>query len=65
MKSEAMHVAITLAVMLVVSRFLVRLVDATVQIDDDLGMLALLLLVVNAAIGAVSYWINRRPQRWP
>ncbi len=65
MKSEAMHVAITLAVMLVVSRFLVRLVDATVQIDDDLGMLALLLLVVNAAIGAVSYWIYRRPQRWP
>ena len=27
----------TLAVMLIVSRFIVRLVDATVQIDEDLS----------------------------
>ena len=41
--------------MLIVSRFIVRIVDATVQIDDDLAILLLLLLLVNAAIGFVSY----------
>ena len=45
----------TLAIMLIVSRFIVRIVDATVQIDDDIGLLLLLLLLVNAAIGFVSY----------
>ena len=45
----------TIAVMLIVSRFIVRIVDATVQIDNDVGMLLLLLLIVNAAIGFLSY----------
>lgn len=45
----------TVAVMLVVSRFIVRIVDATVQIDDDIGLLLLLLVIVNAVIGFVGY----------
>ncbi len=45
----------TIAVMLIVSRFIVRIVDATVQIDNDVGMLLLLLLTVNAVIGFLSY----------
>ena len=45
----------TIAVMLIVSRFIVRIVDATVQINNDVGMLLLLLLTVNAVIGFLSY----------
>lgn len=45
----------TLAVMLVVSRFVIRIVDATVQIDNDIGLLLLLLLLVNAVIGWIGW----------
>ena len=45
----------TIAVMLIVSRLLVRIVDATVQIGDDVGVLVLLLLLVNTVIGFFSY----------
>ena len=41
--------------MLIVSRFVIRIVDATVQIDDDIGLLLLLLAAVNAVIGLISY----------
>ena len=54
MKKTAFLLA-TVAVMLVVSRFIVRIVDATVQIDDDIGLLLLLLVIVNAVIGFVGY----------
>ncbi len=45
----------TIAIMLIISRFIVRIVDATVQIDNDIGLLLLLLVLVNAAIGFISY----------
>jgi hypothetical protein len=51
---KTVFVLSTLAIMLIVSRFIVRIVDATVQIDDDIGLLLLLLLLVNAAIGFVG-----------
>ena len=54
MNRKTVHIIITVMIMLVVSRFLVRIIDATVQIDDDLALLLLLLAVVNAAIGLVS-----------
>ncbi len=54
MNRKNVHIIITVMIMLVVSRFLVRIIDATVQIDDDLGLLFLLLVMVNAAIGLVS-----------
>ena len=41
--------------MLIVSRFLVRIVDATVQIDEDIGILVLLLAAINSIIGVISY----------
>lgn len=48
------YIAVTLILMLAVSRFIVRIVDATVQIDDDIGVLILLLVLVNAIIAAAS-----------
>ena len=53
----------TLAIMLIVSRFIVRIVDATVQIDDDIGLLLLLLLLVNTAIGLVGYKLYRAAKK--
>ena len=50
----------TILFMLIVSRFIVRIVDATVQIDNDIGMLIFLLIIVNAAIGFVGYKIYQR-----
>lgn len=49
----------TIALMLIVSRFIVRIVDATVQIDNDVGVLLLFLVLVNAVIGLVSYKLYR------
>ena len=46
--------------MLVVSRFVLRLVDATVQIDDDIGLLILLLVIVNAIIAGLSLYVFRK-----
>jgi len=53
------NTAVTFVVMLIVSRFLIRIVDSTVQIDDDIGILVLMLIVVNAAIGIGSYMLYR------
>ena len=53
------HIAVTVFCMLTASRFLVRLIDATVQIDGDTGMLALALLLLNAAIVFASCRLYR------
>jgi hypothetical protein len=60
---KAVHVATTTVIMLITSRFLVRIIDATVQIDDDITVLLLLLTAVNAAIGVCSYMLYRKQQR--
>ncbi len=52
---KALHIIITIAVMLILSRFLIRIVDATVQIDDDIALLAVLVILMNAAVGLISY----------
>ena len=52
---RTLHVILTIAIMLIVSRFAVRIVDATVQIDGNILALALFLLAVNVLIGTVSY----------
>ncbi len=52
---KALHIIITIAVMLILSRFIVRIVDATVQIDDDIALLAVLVILMNAAVGLISY----------
>ena len=60
---KALHITVTIIIMLIASRFFVRIVDATVQIDDDLGVLIVLLVVINAAIGGMSYLVYRRHAR--
>ncbi len=55
MIKKTIHILITLLIMLATSGLLIRIVDATVQIDDDLGILVLLLILTNIIIGAVSY----------
>ena len=57
---KILHVTITILIMLVVSRFVIRLVDATVQIDDDIGLLILLLVILNAGIAGLSLYVFRR-----
>ncbi len=52
---KALHIIITIAVMLILSRFLLRIVDATVQIDDDIALLLVLVILMNAVIGLISY----------
>ena len=59
MMKRVLYSLATLAIMLIVSRFIVRIVDATVQIDDDLALLLLFLLLVNAAIGWIGYKLYR------
>ena len=57
---KIIHVTITILIMLVVSRFVIRLVDATVQIDGDIGLLILLLVILNAGIVGLSFYTFRR-----
>ena len=61
---KALHITVTIIIMLIASRFFVRIVDATVQIDDDLGVLIVLLVVINTAIGVISYLVYRRHAKW-
>jgi hypothetical protein len=57
---RVLHIAVTIIIMLIVSRFLIRIVDATVQIGEDMGILAVLLVMVNALIGTISYLAYRK-----
>ena len=63
MKRKIAFIAVTLIIMLIVSRFMIRIVDATVQIDDDIAALLLLLAAVNAAIGVCSYMLYHKLNR--
>lgn len=60
---KVLHITVTIIIMLIASRFLVRMVDATVQIDDDIGLLVVLLAALNAAVGGISYLLYRKYQR--
>ena len=57
---KVLHITVTIIIMLIASRFLIRIVDATVQIDDDIGVLVVLLVAINAAIGVISYLVYRK-----
>ena len=63
MKRKIAFIVTTLIIMLIDSRFMIRIVDATVQIDDDIALLLLLLAAVNAAIGVCSCMLYRKLQR--
>ena len=57
---KPVFIAVTLAVMLVVSALTVWLVDAVVQIDGDFGALIGLLIVVNGLIGLLALRLYKR-----
>ena len=59
---KALYITVTIIMMLIASRFLVRIVDATVQIDEDIGVLVVLLAVINTSIGGISYLVYREYQ---
>ena len=63
MKKKTAFVTATLIIMLIVSRFVIRIVDAAVQIDDDITALLLLLAVVNTAVGGCSYMLYQKMKR--
>ena len=54
---KILHVTITILIMLVVSILAIKLVDTTVQIDDDIGLLILLLVILNAGIAGSSFYV--------
>ena len=59
---KALYITVTIIMMLIASRFLVRIVDATVQIDEDIGVLVVLLAVINTSIGGISYLVYQKYQ---
>ena len=59
---KALHITVTIIIMLIASRFLVRIVDATVQIDEDIGALVVLLAVINICIVGISYLVYQKYQ---
>ena len=63
MKRKIAFILVTLIIMMSVSRFIIRIVDATVQIDDDIGILIILLILLNTAIAALSYGLYKRTSR--
>lgn len=58
--AKPVWILITVFIMLAVSRMIVRIVDAAVQIDDDIGILLFLLFIVNALIAVISHRIYLR-----
>ena len=57
---KTVYIVVTALIMLIVSRFMVRIVDATVGIDQDYGILVLFLILVNSLIGFIGYRCCRR-----
>jgi len=60
MYKKAIYSVTTILIMTITSRFLIRIVDATVQIDEDIGLLIILLIVLNTAIGTAGYQLYKR-----
>lgn len=58
MKKTA-FILFTTIIMLVASRFAVRIIDATIQIDNDIFLLLAFLVAMNLGIGFLSYKIYK------
>ena len=50
----------TIIIKLITTRLLIRIVDATVQIDDDIVLLIIMLVALNAVIGILSFFLYRK-----
>ena len=57
---KAIFIITTVFIMLITSRFVIRIVDATVQIDNDIALLIILLIVFNAVIGMLSRFLYKK-----
>lgn len=56
---KAIFIITTVFIMLITSRFVIRIVDATVQIDNDIALLIILLIVLNVVIGMLSRFLYK------
>ena len=54
---KTVFIITTVLIMLISSRFVIRIVDATVQIDNDIALLIILLIVLNVVIGMLSRFL--------
>ena len=57
---KAIFIFTTVFIMLITSRFVIRIVDATVQIDNDIALLIILLMVLNVVIGMLSRFLYKK-----
>ena len=57
---KTVFIITTVLIMLISSRFVIRIVDATVQIDNDIALLIILLIVFNVVIGMLSRFLYRK-----
>jgi hypothetical protein len=57
---KAIFIITTVFIMLITSRFVIRIVDATVQIDNDIALLIILLIVFNVVIGMLSRFLYKK-----
>ena len=57
---KAIFIITTVFIMLITSRFVIRIVDATVQIDNDIALLIILLIVLNVVIGMLSRFLDKK-----
>ena len=62
---QTYYILITVLIMLITSRFVVRIIDATVQIDDDIWLIVILLLALNAVIGMLSHKLYKKTSTKP
>ena len=58
------YILSTVFIMLVISGLIIRIIDAAVQIDDDIGILILFLVILNSVIGFLSYTLYKKISRW-
>ena len=56
---KAIFIITTVFIMLITTRFVIRIVDATVQIDNDIALLIILLIVLNVVIGMLSRFLYK------
>ena len=57
---KAIFIITTVFIILITSRFVIRIVDATVQIDNDIALLIILLIVLNVVIGMLSRFLYKK-----
>ncbi len=57
---KTVFIITTVLIMLISSRFVIRIVDATVQIDNDIALLIILLIVLNVVIGMLSRFLYKK-----